>query len=103
MVVTVTTQRNPGPMVTRGRAAPFDYCAAEVEAAVPPEDGRYHRLLDEVVHRLAGSGADATAALAIAGQVVRTTIWAGYRSGRARLASAAASYLTWLAPPGDWK
>lgn len=103
MVVTVTTERDANSMVTRDDAAPFDYCAAEVAAAAPAEDGRYHRLLDEVVRRLAIAGAEPTAALAVAGQVVRDTTWAGYRNGRARLASAAASYLTWLAPPGDWK
>lgn len=90
-------------MVTRDDIRPFDYSAAEVEASVPAEEGRYHRLLDEAVHRLAAARAEPAAALFVAGQVVRGTSWAGYRNGRARLASAAASYLTWLAPPKCWR
>jgi hypothetical protein len=88
-------------MRARG-AVEIDRCAVEAEAASPRTDDLYPRLLDQVVRELALDGAGPAAALAAAGRAVRSTPWAGYRTGRARLASAAASYLTWLAPPAPW-
>lgn len=80
---------------------------AEVEAAAaapnPKNDQLYAQLLDQVVGELAARGASPTEALAAAGRAVKGTAWARYRSGRARLASAAAAYLTWLAPTGGWE
>ena len=82
----------------------IDRAAVEMAAAVPnpKNEDLYPRLLDEVVARLVSERMEPTAALAVAGHVVRGTQWASYRTGRIRLASAAASYLTWLAPPAGW-
>jgi hypothetical protein len=79
-----------------------DRCAREIEAGAPRDEVLYGQLLDRVVLRLACEALSPSSALAIAGQEVRGTAWSGYRSGRARLASAAAAYLTWLAPPPSW-
>lgn len=89
-------------MALPGVTPSTDRSAAQAEAALPRDDRLYPRLLDQLVRELAVCRAEPTAALAAAGRLVRGTSWAGYRSGRARLASAAASYLTWLAPPTPW-
>lgn len=82
----------------------IDRAAVEAAAAAPARGNEdlFPTLLDRVVGQLVTSRAEPTSALAIAGQVVRGTAWATYRNGRARLASAAAAYLTWLAPPEPW-
>ena len=82
----------------------IDRAAVEVDASTPnpKNEDLYPRLLDEVVARLLSERMEPTAALAVAGHVVRGTPWASYRTGRIRLASAAASYLTWLVPPANW-
>jgi hypothetical protein len=74
----------------------------EIEAAKPRGPDLYPILLDRVVERLTDEDPDPTRALALAGQVVLGTPWAGFRSGRNRLASAAAAYITWIAPPEPW-
>jgi hypothetical protein len=74
----------------------------ELEAANPRSGDLYAHLLDRTIHLLAGRGAAPSDALFVAGQVVRGTPWASFRSGRSRLATASATYLTWLAPPSPW-
>jgi hypothetical protein len=79
-------------------------CAIEVDAAAPKNPNLQPRLLDGVVlELLKNHHADPLAALAVAGQMVRDTPWSGYRSGRARMATMAACYLTWLVPPSPWR
>ncbi|MGH8979442.1 MAG: hypothetical protein ACRDWE_00270 [Acidimicrobiales bacterium] len=88
----------------KGEVSRTQMAAVEAAASNPraENDGLYGRLLDQVVGQLAVERAEPRGGLAAAGQAVRGTAWAGYRNGRARLASAAAAYLTWLAPPKDW-
>jgi hypothetical protein len=74
----------------------------ELEAANPRSGDLYARLLDQTIHLLAELGAAPSDALFVAGQVVRGSSWASFRSGRSRLATASATYLTWLAPPSPW-
>jgi hypothetical protein len=74
----------------------------ELGAAFPRQDGHYPAFLDEVVHQMCARSLGPTAALGVTARVLQGTNWAGYRSGKARLASGAASYLTWLAPPAEW-
>lgn len=76
--------------------------AVQVAAAKPADPAVFPVLLDRVVAQLVQTGSGPTAALGVAGQVVRHTPWAGYRTGRSRLASSAAAYLRWMAPPEDW-
>jgi hypothetical protein len=79
-------------------------CGAGLEAASPKNPHLAPRLLDLVVHDLlTHHGGDPLQALTVTGQVVRGTPWAGYRSGRSRLATMAACYLTWLVPPRPWR
>lgn len=89
----------------RGMETTIDRADVEAASALPAPGNEelFPVLLDRVVGRLVESRAEPTRALWIAGQVVRGTPWARYRNGRARLASAAATYLTWLAPPESWK
>lgn len=76
--------------------------AVQVAAAKPADTAVFPRLLDQVVVELVASGGAPSAALGVAGRAVRGTTWAGYRNGRNRLASMAASYLRWMAPPEAW-
>lgn len=98
----VTMAKKPRDGRASGRQ---EMAEAEVEAATPNprNDQLFAQLLDRVVGELAADGAEPTEALAAAGRAVKGTAWAGYRGGRARLASAAAAYLTWLAPTEGWK
>jgi hypothetical protein len=97
----VTLMREAGPRRDAARCG-----MAEIEAAAaapnPGNDQLYVRLLDQVVDELVARGAEPTEALGAAGRAVKGTPWAGYRNGRARLASAAATYLTWLVPGNSW-
>lgn len=107
MVVTLSEETGTA---SREEAGPKWNCTrcgmAELEAAAaaPNEsnDQLYARLLDQVVGELAARGAEPIEALGAAGRAVKGTPWAGYRNGRARLASAAATYLTWLVPGSGW-
>jgi hypothetical protein len=74
----------------------------QVKASTPRDPALFGQLLDRVVHELVLGQPDPTRALALAGRAVHSTPWAGYRTGRARLATAAAAYLSWLAPPEPW-
>lgn len=77
--------------------------AVQVAAARPRSTAVLPHLLDRVVLELVdGARAPSTGALSAAGRAVRGTSWDGYRTGRARLATMAASYLRWLAPPATW-
>lgn len=76
--------------------------AVQVAAAKPADPALFPALLDRVVAQVVQAGSKPTAALGVAGQVVRGTPWAWYRTGRSRLASTAAAYLRWMAPPEDW-
>ena len=102
MAVIETPMAEHARMTVTGAKVQVDRCAREIEAGAPRDEVLYGQLLDRVVLRLACEGGSPTSALAIAGQEVRGTAWAGYRSGLARLASAAASYLTWCAPAPSW-
>jgi hypothetical protein len=81
----------------------LDRREVEIEAAWPKNEDLYPSLLDQAVHLMTAGGIEPTSALSVAGRVVRGTPWAGFLSGKGRLASAAASYLTWLAPPSSWQ
>lgn len=77
--------------------------AVQAATAKPRSTDLLGRLLDETVLSLLDNGrSPTTEALAVAGRVVKDTPWRGYRSGRTRLATMAASYLRWLAPPESW-
>jgi hypothetical protein len=95
------------PQVKPGFVAATDVSEAErriveIEAAAPKDPDTFGQLLDAVVDELTRGEPEPTRALVIAGRVVAGTPWAGFRSGRARLATAAASYLNWVAPPLPW-
>ena len=102
MGVIVTTDRNAGQMTRDTAVRDLRRSEIEIEAASPRDPTLYPRLLDEVVHLVATGVSGEAPALVAAGQVVRGTPWAGFRTGRARLASAAAAYLNWMAPPRPW-
>jgi hypothetical protein len=74
----------------------------EIEASAPRNPALFGRLLDRVVDELTRGEPEASRVFAIAGVVVAGTSWSGFRSGRTRLATAAASYLNWMAPPLPW-
>lgn len=79
-----------------------DRAAIQVEASRPRSPATFAALLDAVVADLISQNLAPTAALAAAGRAVIGTPWAGYRNGRNRLATLAASYLHWMVPDADW-
>lgn len=99
----LVTPPGHGPCMSNERALVGGRAAVQVVAAKPRSSAVLPQLRDKVVLDLVeGDRAPATDALAAAGRAVRGTSWAGYRSGRCRLATMAASYLRWLAPPATW-
>jgi hypothetical protein len=95
------------PAMERGAMSVKDLTNAErriteVEAAAPKDPELFGQLLDLVVDRLTKGPINPVLANEIAGQVTKGTPWAGFRSGRARLATVSANYLNWLAPPLPW-
>lgn len=101
MVVIVTSPSDHGAVVTTDLSID-PRRSAELEASAPRDRGLYAQLLDQAVHTLAAQRAEPSSALFVAGEVVRGTPWASHKTGRARLATAAAVYLTWLAPSSPW-
>jgi hypothetical protein len=103
MPVTVTARHeNFGVERLRTRENEALWAELELQAAYPREEGRYPQLLDHVVHAMCAQALEPISALVVTSAILRGTNWASYRNGRTRLASAAASYLTWLAPPTGW-
>lgn len=76
--------------------------ATQVAAARPHGTNQLPTLLDHVVADLVNADRDPTRALAAAGRACRETTWASYKTGRNRVATMAACYLRWLAPPESW-
>lgn len=74
-----------------------------LSASRPSPDNPMPRLLDAVVLTLlAEHGGDPTSALCVTAELLRSTTWSRYRNGRSRIATMAASYLRWNAPPSPW-
>lgn len=81
----------------------IDRAAVALEAAVPRVPGEHLSLLERLVLELVQPVRQPpTAALGAAGRLTKGTNRAGHRAGRARLASQAATYLNWMAPPPSW-
>ena len=81
---------------------PRDRAAVQIEASRPRSSVSFGGFLDELIEDMAANGEPPTAALALAGRAVRGTPWSGYRNGRNRLATLAATYLHWLRPDEAW-
>lgn len=74
-----------------------------LRAAAVSETETAAALLDLVVEQLLSPARlPATAAMAATARVVRDTRWRSYRAGRAKIATQAAVYMNWLAPPADY-
>ena len=84
------------------RSRPRDRAAVQIEASRPQSSMSFGGLLDALIEDMAAKGEPPTAALALAGRAVRGTPWSGYRNGRNRLATLAATYLHWLRPDETW-
>lgn len=89
-------------MVPRARL-PRDPAAVQVQSRRPRKGHALESLLDEVVATIVEDGRPGTAALEAAGRAAVGTSWSGYRNGRNRVATLAASYLRWLAPRDGWE
>jgi len=74
----------------------------QIEASRPRSSSSLETFLDELIGEMAADDDSPFSALAAAGRAVRGTPWAGYRNGRNRIATMAASYLHWLKPGASW-
>jgi hypothetical protein len=71
-----------------------------LDASTATADSPLPALLDKVIFTmLTQHCGDPTRALTITSKVLQGSKWKNYRSGRSRIATMAASYLRWLAPP----
>lgn len=74
-----------------------------LDASAPAAKSPLPALLDKViVTMLSQHDGDPTRVLAVTSEILRGTNWASYRNGRSRIATMAASYLRWVAPPTPW-
>lgn len=88
--------------IVDAHSRPRDRAAVQIEASHPRSSVSFGGFLDELIEDMATKGEPPTAALALAGRAVRGTPWSGYRNGRNRLATLAATYLHWLRPDETW-
>lgn len=98
----IVTPSREGPLVVPRARLPRDPAAVQAESRRPRRGHALESLLDQVVAALVEDGRPGTAALEIAGRAAVGTSWPGYRNGRNRVATLAATYLRWLAPREGW-